>query len=674
MSENNRAILEMLEQGKISEEEAARLLDALDAKEAAGEEAPASQAEAPEEKKPDSITVSPGEGMKTVLDGQGGAEAIGAGGAETLPVPPVPPVPPTPPEAPAMPAAPAPPLSGDPEALERYNEEVERFQEKCQKLMEWHQEEMEEHCRQVEERQERYQAQMDAYHQRLEEMEAYHRSLEEQHERHREQMERYHQRLGQPGQEARAQQTGGFLTGEEYSRAYSQAYEKVYSAGYPEVEELGPGTPEGQSRLSELCGEAAQAAEEAVRQAQEEKRQNAQPGGDWQDRTRCWGARLGDIGAEIRRAMQGLGAQISDEVQEAMEDLQNAMSEVQDSLGEVAEAWQDWAEEEDEDEEDWDEEDWEEDEDEEEDGRVPQPAQGEQTADGWYVNTSQCPLSALEKLDVNWISGSVEIAPWDGDYVEVSERSRKPLEERQKMRVYVSDARKLTVRFTAQQNNYGGVLGKGWNIGGFMMSGKHLTVKIPRDLCGQVEALKIHSMSASVSVAELTGESFAVDTVSGAVHASALRAEQMKLHSVSGRVDATGSSAEKLQLSSVSGVVAGSGLAAEKAKFSSVSGAVLVHANAESFEVSTTSGKAELRVDQCPEKARLTSVSGKVAMVMPENDGFTVGYKSSSGGFSSDFPLTGSLDKKKGKGIYGNGATALTMRTTSGSMSIVKAR
>ena len=242
------------------------------------------------------------------------------------------------------------------------------------------------------------------------------------------------------------------------------------------------------------------------------------------------------------------------------------------------------------------------------------------------------------------------------------------------MRVYVSDARKLTVRFTAQQNNYGGVLGKGWNIGGFMMSGKHLTVKIPRDLCGQVEALKIHSMSASVSVAELTGESITVDTVSGAVHASALHAEQMKLHSVSGRVDATGSSAEKLQLSSVSGVVAGSGLAAEKAKFSSVSGAVLVHANAERFEVSTTSGKVELRVDQCPEKARLTSVSGKVAMVMPENDGFTVGYKSSSGGFSSDFPLTGSLDKKKGKGIYGNGATALIMHTTSGSMSIVKAR
>ncbi len=694
MNENNRAILEMLEQGKISEEEAARLLDALEAQAEAGEEAPAGQDGSSSEPVPAgqedgcSVVLNLGEGMRINVDSRDGVRVLDqeANGkvfvptppvppvSPVPPVPPVPPAPPAPPAMPAMPPAPVPPPPGDPEALERYNEEVERFQEKCQKLMEWHQEEMEEHCRQVEERQERYQAQMDAYHQRLEEMEAYHRSLEEQHERHREQMERYHQRLGQPGQEARAQQTGGFLTGEEYSRAYSQAYEKVYSAGYPEVEELGPGTPEGQSRLSELCGEAAQAAE----QAQEEKRQNAQPGGDWQDRTRCWGARLGDIGAEIRRAMQGLGAQISDEVQEAMEDLQDAMSEVKDSLGEVAEAWQEWAEEEEDDDDDgdfsFDGEDEDEDDDDGLDDGSPQPAQAAQTADGWYVNTSNCALSSLDKLDVNWISGSVEIAPWDGDYVEISERSRKPLEERQKMRVYVSDARKLTVRFTAQQNNYGGVLGKGWNIGGFMMSGKHLTVKIPRDLCGQVEALKIHSMSASVSVAELTGEGFAVDTVSGAVHASALRAEQMKLHSVSGRVDATGSSAEKLQLSSVSGVVAGSGLAAEKAKFSSVSGAVLVHANAESFEVSTTSGKTELRVDQCPEKARLTSVSGKVAMVMPENDGFTVGYKSSSGGFSSDFPLTGSLDKKKGKGIYGNGATALIMHTTSGSMSIVKAR
>lgn len=684
MNENNRAILEMLEQGKISEEEAARLLDALEAQAEAGEEAPASQDESSSEPVPAgqedgcSVVLNLGEGMRINVDSRDGVlvldqEANGKVFVPTPPVPPVPPVPPTPPAPPAMPAmppAPVPPPPGDPEALERYNEEVERFQEECQKLMEWHQEQVDEHCRRLEERQEQYQEQMDAYRQRL----------EERHERHREQMKSYHQRLGQPGQEAQAQWTGGFLTEEEYSHAYSQAYEKVYSAGYPEVEELGPGTPEGQSRLSELCEQAAQAAEEAVRQAQEEKQQNAQPGGDWQDRTRCWGARLGDIGAEIRRAMQGLGAQISDEVQEAMEDLQDAMSEVQDSLGEVAEAWQEWAEEEEDDDDDEDFSFDGEDEDEDEgdagglDDGSPQPAQAAQTADGWYVNTSNCGLSSLDKLDINWISGSVEIAPWDGDYVEVSERSRKPLEERQKMRVYVSHARELTVQFTSQQNNYGGVLGKGWNIDGFMMSGKHLTVKIPRDLCGRVEALKIHSMSASVSVAELTGESFTVDTVSGAVHASALHAEQMKLHSVSGRVDATGSSAEKLQLSSVSGVVAGSGLAAEKAKFSSVSGAVLVHANAESFEVSSTSGKVELRVDQCPEKARLTSVSGKVSMVMPENDGFTVGYKSASGGFSSDFPLTGSLGKKKGKGIYGNGATALTMHTTSGSMSIVKAR
>lgn len=678
MSENNRAILEMLEQGKISEEEAARLLDALDAKEAAGEEAPASQAEAPEEKKPDSITVSPGEGMKTVLDGQGGAEAIGAGGAETLPVPPVPPVPPTPPEAPAMPAmpaAPAPPLSGDPEALERYNEEAERFQETCQELLERHQERLEAYYQRLEEGQERYQEQMDRYQEQMERyqerVEAYQARNEEQRERHQAQLEEYQLRMERQGS-AQAGPDSGYwsLTDEEYGRAYGQAYEKVYNAGYPEVEELGLNTPEGQSRLSELCGEAAQAAEEAVRQAQAEK-QGGQPGGDWQERTRRWGARIGDISAEICRAMQGLGAQISDEIQDALEEVQDAMGDVQDSLGEFAEAWQDWAEEEDEDEEDWDEEDWEEDEDEEEDGRVPQPAQGEQTADGWYVNTSQCPLSALEKLDVNWLSGSVEAVPWDGGYVEVSERSRKPLNQDQKMRVYVLDARELTIHFTAQQHNFSGAFGRGWNI---FFPEKHLTVKIPRELCGQVGNLKIHCVSAGVRVSELSGEDFKIDTVSGEVNASALHAEHMKLNSVSGRVYAVGSSAEKIQLSSVSGVVEASGLAAEKAKFSSVSGKVLAHANAESFEVSTTSGKAELQVDQCPEKARLTSVSGSVSIILPENDGFTVGYNAVSGRLNSEFPLTGNLGKKKGKGVYGNGATSLTMHTTSGRMNIQKAK
>lgn len=701
MNENKRVILEMLEQGKISQEEATQLLDALDAGKEAEEPQPVEEREeaGAEESK---AVVNLDDGVAVHVEGQGDVH-IDQGGREERQEPPahvshmppmparpaMPPMPPMP-AMPAMPPMPAAPSSDGPEEMERYNEQMEEHQQACEELMGRYNEQVEERQEEWEAQLEEYNKQVDAYYsqladrqeqaeERLEQAKERFRMEQAEHQRRMEEHSRIaeqHRRAVQAFQPV-SQDSGIWpLSDEEYSRVYSEAYNRVYNDGFTEAMELGLGTPAGDSRLKEVGEEAEHAAQEAVERAKAEK-QNSQPVDDWQERTRRWGVKLGDIGREIRRAMSGLGAQISEEVQEAMEEVQEAMEEVQEALGEASEAWQEWAEEE-------------EDEDEEEEnfpfdgGREDDegdlddcqlvPAEAGQTENGWYVHTSHCGMSALEKLSVNWLSGSVHIAPWDGGCVEVSERSRKPLDEKQKMRVYVSDARELTIHFILQQHNSGGVFGKGWNLGGISMPQKQLTVKIPRSLCGQIENLTIEGVSAEVSLAELSGENFSVSTVSGGISANALRAEHLALNTVSGGIQISGSSAEKLKLGSVSGTVEGDGLAAEKARLSSVSGRVRAHANAESFEISSTSGKAELVVDQCPETARLSSISGKVSITLPENDGFTVSYKAVSGGFSSDFPLTGSMGKKKGKAVYKNGETRIDMHTTSGKMEVLKAR
>ena len=82
MNENNRAILEMLEQGKISEEEAARLLDALEAQAEAGEEAPAGQDGSSSEPVPAgqedgcSVVLNLGEGMRINVDSRDGVRVL----------------------------------------------------------------------------------------------------------------------------------------------------------------------------------------------------------------------------------------------------------------------------------------------------------------------------------------------------------------------------------------------------------------------------------------------------------------------------------------------------------------------------------------------------------------------------------------------------------------------
>ena len=60
------------------------------------------------------------------------------------------------------------------------------------------------------------------------------------------------------------------------------------------------------------------------------------------------------------------------------------------------------------------------------------------------------------------------------------------------------------------------------------------------------------------------------------------------------------------------------------------------------------------------------------AITLPENEGFTARYSTMSGGFRTDFPVSG-LGGKKGQAVYGSGKTQLEFSSTSGSISVKKA-
>ena len=59
-------------------------------------------------------------------------------------------------------------------------------------------------------------------------------------------------------------------------------------------------------------------------------------------------------------------------------------------------------------------------------------------------------------------------------------------------------------------------------------------------------------------------------------------------------------------------------------------------------------------------------------MVLPEGEpGFTVEYGSMSGTLFSQFPLQGSLGKKNGRAVYGQGGAWLNLNTVSGQMELL---
>ena len=283
---------------------------------------------------------------------------------------------------------------------------------------------------------------------------------------------------------------------------------------------------------------------------------------------------------------------------------------------------------------------------------------------GKYVYTYKVNLESIERLDINWLSGSVSLSPWEEEHVELREYSNVPLTDEQQMALIIKDNCQLAVDWA-------------WKKPRFGMKGKKLVVLIPEKLNKNIEKLRGHAVSGSINVQNLSGENFELSTVSGELTAQNLVAEHLDLGSVSGRLTVKNCSAESMSLHTVSGGMTANSVFAEQAKLSTVSGGLCVHGNAESFKVSTTSGKAWLTVDQCPESAKLSSVSGPLTLTLPKNtDGFTAKFNSMSGGFSTNFSANIQSENKGKKGTvtYGSGATNIKMSTTSGSMKILRAK
>ena len=91
----------------------------------------------------------------------------------------------------------------------------------------------------------------------------------------------------------------------------------------------------------------------------------------------------------------------------------------------------------------------------------------------------------------------------------------------------------------------------------------------------------------------------------------------------------------------------------------------------EELSLSTVSGQLSLQVGQHPRQVKLNTVSGRIYAGLPEGEpGFTVEYSSMSGAFSSQFPLSGELGKRKGRAVYGGGGASLRLDTVSGAMEL----
>lgn len=242
----------------------------------------------------------------------------------------------------------------------------------------------------------------------------------------------------------------------------------------------------------------------------------------------------------------------------------------------------------------------------------------------------------IEGLSIQWPSGGVKIATHEKDTVSFSETASVTLDEDTSL-YYCLDEGELTIQYARS----GAKLPVNMN--------KELTVYLPQDL--ELEDLELKLVSAIGEVEGVSVQELEVGSVSGDVYLQECQVESGRAHTVSGRVDAQ-----------LVGDV-------QTLEMGSVSGALKVEAvNVEEFDADTTSGDVELRVDEAPEYVDVGTVSGRVELDLPENDGFTLKVKTTSGSVKSDFET-----KADGKNYtYGNGEREYDVSTTSGNIFIGK--
>ena len=87
------------------------------------------------------------------------------------------------------------------------------------------------------------------------------------------------------------------------------------------------------------------------------------------------------------------------------------------------------------------------------------------------------------------------------------------------------------------------------------------------------------------------------------------------------------------------------------------------------MDIETTSGSVLLNLKKSAGDCEISTVSGKVTLLLPEKGNFTISYDTTSGDFDSDIEMA----QKGCKYFAGKGSDRFTVDTTSGDLRIKKA-
>lgn len=150
-----------------------------------------------------------------------------------------------------------------------------------------------------------------------------------------------------------------------------------------------------------------------------------------------------------------------------------------------------------------------------------------------------------------------------------------------------------------------------------------------------------------------------------------MKLRDLSLNIGSGRATVENFDVEKLVNQSSSGEVEMNSIEAQSGSFDVSSGSVHVKNYSGKVDADVSSGKLEIQMDQLLDDVSLDVSSGYIGLELPEDAGFTLNGKVSSGNISSDFPLQNKEQSdNRLRGKHGSGKFEIKADVSSGNINI----
>lgn len=244
----------------------------------------------------------------------------------------------------------------------------------------------------------------------------------------------------------------------------------------------------------------------------------------------------------------------------------------------------------------------------------------------------------IQNIEIDWVSGKVNLIPYDGDTVKVEEFSVNDIEEKYELRWRVKE-NTLYIKPCESTGT--------WNLANKIPT-KTLCVYLPEALAANMNKIEIDTASAWISVTGVTATEIDTATASGDTWFEKCTVTNLNIENVSGYTNCTEVNAEKIDAETVSGNID-------------------VLGNVKTFDAESVSGTVYYGSSSvAPDSADISTVSGEIKLRLPDNDGFNIRFDSVSGKITSDFPLT----INGGDKTYGNGNRSYDLETVSGNVNI----